>query len=196
MKHTHHILAVCLLSPILFSHTIAVFSQEASSSLQGTVTDPNGALIRRARVTAKLRNRVGKTDPRLFETETDDEGQFTFRNLPAGIYEVRVSFEGSESQTEKIVSLRKGEAVEIAIQFGRGCDNISEGSGLINDSDKARVVKPFWQDSFKDPKGRVSRRRVRKTLWPYCPSSNRYCCWYARTIPVFSDDGNLMGSFC
>lgn len=150
---------VVYLSLILFSNMVAVSSQTTSSSLHGTITDPHEALIPRAKVIAKLRSQVGKIDPRLFETETNDEGQFILRNLPPGVYEVRISFEGSESQTEKIVSLRKGEAVEIAIQLGRGCDKISEGSGLINDSDKAQVVKLTLEQILNPKLGLLEKRQ-------------------------------------
>lgn len=137
----HHILVVHLLNLILFSQPAAVFSQTASSSLYGTVSDSNGILIPRAKVLATLRGPISTGSPRLFETETNDEGKFSLRNLPSAVYEVRVSFAGSESKAEEIVFVPKGETVEIAIQFGRGCDGIAGGAGVVNDVDKAEVVR-------------------------------------------------------
>src|SRR6266481_8020115 len=141
MKRTSHILVIYTLKLILLCQPLAIFSQMATGSLGGTVTDTLGALIPGARVIATLRDAPATGGSRVFETKTNDEGKFNLKNLPSGVYEVRVSFEGSEAQVGRIVSVPKGTAVEIAIEFGRGCDTISEQQGVVGDEDRAEVVR-------------------------------------------------------
>lgn len=141
MKQTTSRYFSCVLNLILFCQPVAVFSQMATGSLYGTVTDTHGALIPRAKVIATLRDALAAGGPRVFETETNEEGKFNLKNLPSGVYRVGVSFEGSEAQIERIVSVPKGRTVEIVIEFGRGCDKISERSGVVRDEDRAEVVR-------------------------------------------------------
>ena len=141
MKHPYYRLITFTLNVILFCHTSAVLSQTTTGSLSGTVTDVNGGLIPRAKVGARLRDALIADGRGVFKTETDDEGKFTIKNLPTGVYEVRVSFEGSEAQIERIVSVPKGKTVELAIEFSHACDQVSERSGVVNDEDKAHVVR-------------------------------------------------------
>jgi hypothetical protein len=66
------------------ANTNVVFSGELGA-LSGTVTDPSGAVIANASVTA-TRYGVGET----YRAESDGEGHFLLRNLKPGAYEVRV----------------------------------------------------------------------------------------------------------
>src|SRR5205085_330038 len=57
-----------------------------SGAISGTITDPQGAVIANATVRA-----THKPTGAVFETKSDNEGQYLLRNLPAGFYEVRCS---------------------------------------------------------------------------------------------------------
>jgi len=61
----------------------------STGAITGTVTDPNGAAVAGATVTAK-----NKRTSLEFSTTSNDSGQYLIRNVPAGIYEVRFSSPG------------------------------------------------------------------------------------------------------
>jgi len=159
MKLTPNRLVIYTLTLILFCQPVAVFSQIGASSICVTVTSTLGALFPRAKVVATLRDAPATGGPRVFETETNEEGKFNLRNLPAGVYEVRVSFKGSEAQVERIVSVPKGTAVEIAIEFGRGCDTISDRSGVVGDEDRAEVVRLTLAQVFSSKSGLLEQEQ-------------------------------------
>jgi Carboxypeptidase regulatory-like domain/TonB dependent receptor len=62
------------------------WSQEVSAAITGTVTDPNGAVIKGAEVTA-IDTQRGTT----FTAGTNDSGVFNIERLPVGTYQVKVS---------------------------------------------------------------------------------------------------------
>ena len=66
---------------------VALRGQSATASLQGTITDPSGALVPQALV--QLRGRGGE-----HRSMTDDSGRYTFPTLPTGKYNVRVIAKG------------------------------------------------------------------------------------------------------
>jgi len=59
-----------------------------SGGITGTVTDQSGAVVAKTKVTAEMNEKI------WFETETDDSGRYTFRNLPTGTYSVRAQRPG------------------------------------------------------------------------------------------------------
>jgi len=118
-----------------------VVSSQATGSLYGVVTDKQGSLVPRAAVVATLKGAPSGPGSRIFETETNDRGRFKLENLPFGLYDVHVSFAGSGVQIGRTVSVPRGKAVEIDFELGYGCDEISEASGIVNDADKAEVVR-------------------------------------------------------
>ena len=73
---------------ILFTTTLAS-AQTFRGTILGTVTDPNGAVVAGAKVTAK------NTSTGLERsTTTDEAGNYTIPELPIGPYEVRVEQTG------------------------------------------------------------------------------------------------------
>ena len=66
-----------------------VSAQTGGASIEGTVSDQNGAVIRGARVDARA-----LASGLLTTTKTDSAGRYEFRRLPPGDYRVSVSSEG------------------------------------------------------------------------------------------------------
>ena len=66
--------------------------QSATATLTGTVTDPAGAVISGATVTA-----TQKTTGLQRETTTNSEGLYVLTNLPPGEYEVKIQATNSIS---------------------------------------------------------------------------------------------------
>ena len=74
---------------LIFSLSVVVSAQTFRGTILGTVTDPNGALVAGAKVTAK------NTSTSLERsTISDDAGNYTIAELPIGPYEVRVEQSG------------------------------------------------------------------------------------------------------
>src|ERR1700728_85627 len=77
---------------IASAHQQLAYSQELTGGLEGTVKDPSGAVVPRAKIvitgTALIGSKV---------LVTDSSGYYHFANLPAGTYALTVSAEGFET---------------------------------------------------------------------------------------------------
>ena len=60
-----------------------------SGAIAGTITDPNGAVVANANVTA-----THKQSAQTFNATSDAEGKYLLRNLPTGLYEVHFAASG------------------------------------------------------------------------------------------------------
>lgn len=79
----------------------AAFAQEATAGITGTVTDPTGASVQNATVTARDVDR-GST----FPTQTNSDGVYVFPRLPVGNYEVRVEASGFQTSVRPGITLQ------------------------------------------------------------------------------------------
>src|SRR5919112_2206659 len=78
-----------LLSAALVSLSLsplALAAQQPTGSIEGSVADPQGAVVPNATVTAKSKS-TGQTRT----ATSNDEGQYQFSQLPPDTYEVRVA---------------------------------------------------------------------------------------------------------
>lgn len=91
-------------------------AQQAVATLTGIVTDPNGAVIPGASVTATNR------ETNLSRTAaTNNEGVYVISSLPVGNYEVKVSAQGFETKiSEAPVSLNVGQTVTLDAELKIG----------------------------------------------------------------------------
>ena len=87
-----------LLRVTLFSFLVWVvaaslaWAQLPTSTLNGIVTDPQGAAVAGAKVTL-----TSKATGLTRDTSTGSEGQYVFANLPPGDYPVQVKIGGASS---------------------------------------------------------------------------------------------------
>ena len=94
--------------------TISAFSQQPTATLTGIVTDPNGAVIQGATVTA-----TNKTTNLSRTTTTNDEGVYVISSLPVGSYEVKVSANNfPQTITYPSVNLNVGQTVNLNAELG------------------------------------------------------------------------------
>src|SRR5712671_4363319 len=84
-------LFLSLAVPACFGQASAINGQ-----IEGTVTDPTGAVVPGAAVTIENVNTGFKR-----ELKTDSSGFFRFTVLPLGTYDVRVSTSGFSAETRK-----------------------------------------------------------------------------------------------
>jgi TonB family protein len=92
--------ALCLLFPLASLHLTA---QSLSGKTSGTIHDPSGAGV--ANATIIMSNLEAKT---IDMTTSDREGNFTFKPLPSGTYELQVLKHGFETYRVPQVSLDAG----------------------------------------------------------------------------------------
>lgn len=96
---------------------IGVFGQQAANaSLGGTVTDPSGAVIAGAKVTATSRA-TGKK----YETVTNGEGAYALPNLAPGDYEVRVEARGFGTKVSReavVLEVGRRLVLDVAMSVG------------------------------------------------------------------------------
>src|SRR5712671_589401 len=95
--------------------TIAGFGQTFRGSINGTVTDPSGAVVANANVTA---TNVA-TAVAITATSTSD-GAFSFQDLPLGTYKISVSAPGFKSVTVDNVNVTAGGAYTLPVKLSVG----------------------------------------------------------------------------
>jgi outer membrane receptor protein involved in Fe transport len=92
-----------------------LYAQETTGGLQGTVKDPSGALVPRAKVLLSSPAMVGSK-----EVITDSSGYYRFANLPPGVYMVMVTAQGFQTARLEKVAIAVGRlpTVDIALTVG------------------------------------------------------------------------------
>ncbi len=92
-----------------------VFSQETTGGLQGTVKDPSGAVVPKAKVVLTSTAMVGSK-----ELVTDSSGFYRFANLPPGDYSLTVTATGFKGYKHEGISIGIGRVptADIALQVG------------------------------------------------------------------------------
>ena len=87
----------------------------ASGAISGTVTDPSGAVVGGADVSAK--NNVTE---QTFTAKTDNEGVYLLRNLPAGFYSVQFSAAGFRGYAITNVPVRSSNMTKLDARLSLG----------------------------------------------------------------------------
>ena len=90
----------------------------ASGAIAGTVTDPSGAALPGAQVSAK--NNI--TD-QIFTAKADNEGAYLLRNLPAGFYSVQISAAGFRGYAIINVPVRSSNMTKLDARLSLGTVN-------------------------------------------------------------------------
>jgi hypothetical protein len=97
---------------VLFSLALSAAAQTYRGAINGTVTDPSGAVIPDAEV--KARNKA--TDVTASTTSTSD-GQFAFQDLPVGSYVVSVTGSGFPEMTVDNVMVTQGSIYTLPVKL-------------------------------------------------------------------------------
>ena len=104
--------AVSLLT-IAFIMTVGVIAQSNTGSITGVVTDPTGAVVPNATVTA---TNQGTNEKRT--VQTDDEGRYEVPSLSTGVYTIEATGAGFRPTTVKDLRLAVGEKARTDIALG------------------------------------------------------------------------------
>ena len=103
---------------------LAAYAQQMGTAvLNGIVTDPQGAVVKAAQVTARQSaTSVERT------TNTNGEGIFVFNDLMPGVYEVRVDAGGFASFVAPI-SVEVGQQAKLRATLGVEASDVMDDSG-------------------------------------------------------------------
>jgi hypothetical protein len=104
--------------PALFGHTLFVgvaYSQFSRANLNGTVTDPSGAVVPNARVEVVAPDIGFKT-----ETLTGNAGVYSLNGLANGKYDLTVSAAGFKTSVTKGIALSVGETRTLNVRLEVG----------------------------------------------------------------------------
>ena len=134
VKTARNFLFVCVL--FLCASSLAL-AQAGRGSISGVVSDPSGAIVNGAKVSA-LNQATGVT----LHTVTSDAGLYSFVSLPPGTYVVTASREGFESvaQDKVLVTVDQATTVNIALRVGSVTETVTvSGTGALVDTSNSTV---------------------------------------------------------
>src|SRR5579872_3959141 len=106
-----------LIAPLclMIAAAMSLKAQAVYGNLIGTVTDPSGAVVAGAKVTARSVNQNISTT-----ATTNDSGNYTMAQLPPGQYEITEEKAGFNSVVQKnvVVSVGQSARVDASLQVG------------------------------------------------------------------------------
>ena len=124
MNMVRNVLAFVMLTCLSLS------AQQITGNIRGTVTDPSGAVIRGAAVTARQAE-TGLSR----EATTDRDGNFVLLELPVGHYHLQVAASGFQEYMQDGITLNVNETASISPHLVVGSEKqqvvVSGDAGLI-----------------------------------------------------------------
>ena len=121
----------------LFLLAVSAIAQFGSGALTGTVADSSGAAVVGARLT--LTNTATGVQASF---TSDDRGDYTFRNVPPGTYDLMVTKPGFETYTQKGIAVTINQSVraDATLKIGAQNETVSvEGSNSLINYDNGTV---------------------------------------------------------
>ncbi len=121
LKRLIHVLSVLLVIGVS-----TVIAQTGTSSISGTVTDPKGALVPAAMVTAR-NEATGVT----YTQTTTDAGIYSFPSLPVGSYTISVEHPGYKTyqRTNNVLQVNTPLTVDATMEVGQVSELVNVQSG-------------------------------------------------------------------
>lgn len=133
-------LALACLAPLLYA--------QSTGRISGVVTDPSGAAVQNASVTATSAETALKRT-----TNTNGEGIFVFPDLPIGTYTVETTVQGFRPEKKENVALLTGQSLDLKFSLVLGQTSqsvdVSEGAPLIQ-TDSSSVQTSVAQTQMQD----------------------------------------------
>ncbi len=139
--------ALFVLVPSFFCFCEPYCSAQVSANLSGLITDPSGAAVSRATVTARnVSTRISRT------ASTNQAGYYQISELPVGEYEIRVSKDGFAEGVRSGVRLVVDQeaTVDLSLRIGK----VSEQVKVSGDA-------PVVNGMTRDISGLVGERQVK-----------------------------------
>ena len=131
--HSYVLKALFLIGCLLCIYTPTTFAQQTLGSINGSLMDSSGAVIRGAEVKAR-----SLATNLTVNATTKDDGSFSMADLPIGTYEVKFSKDGFESATypEIIVQGNRTITISARLKPGTVAENVTvNATPLLNQTD-------------------------------------------------------------
>ena len=159
------------------------WSQEVTASITGTVTDPRGAALPGATVTATSQER-GQTYTAL----TNDTGLYRIAQLPVGTYTVKIETSGFAlaSYPAFVLTLNQVARVDVAMKVGQANETIEVSGAAPVLATETTQVDTVINSATNDNLPLASRNYVQLTL--LAPGS-------VSTDPSSFNNGNNTGGY-
>src|SRR5256885_12577440 len=161
--------------------SLAAFAQETTAGVQGTVKDPQGAVVPNATVTVQGPALIGQKT-----STTDSAGNYHIEQLPPGVYTLTVNAAGFGQLTQKDLKLETGALpnVNVTLKIGQAEQTVEvSAEAQFVDVTQSKVQTNVTQDILAGiPKGRSFQSVI-----PFAPG--------ARQEPLQSTRGNRLGGF-
>ena len=110
-----YVVVSCITIALVFFLSSSLIAQVTTADIVGSVTDPSGAIVANATVTAKNQGTaVTRT------TSSGSSGDYTFTLLPLGAYTVSVEAKGFKTFVSKNVALSAGDRVRVDAPLALG----------------------------------------------------------------------------
>jgi len=126
----------------------ALYAQGPVGTLNGTITDPAGAVVPGATVVA-THNATGVES----KTTSTSSGTYTLPYLPAGTYTIRVNAPGFQTSTAENVILRVAQTMTINLSLTVGTMNqtvVVSATPELLESDSAEIGQYITTEEYKD----------------------------------------------
>jgi carboxypeptidase family protein/TonB-dependent receptor-like protein len=139
MKQRIQLLAAFL---AVLSFAALLWAQTPTGAIEGTVTDPAGAVVPRARVTV-MEAETGRNIP----LTTNDIGFYSARNLLPGRYSVKVEFAGFAAKELKDIVVNSGAVVNgsVALEIGKTGEVVEVSAQAISVDTTRQTVDSIIQ---------------------------------------------------
>jgi hypothetical protein len=120
----------CMLVLVLVMTSLASWAQ-FTSAIEGTVTDPSGAVLANAKVTLK-NEETGAT----LSVQSSDSGNFRFTPLPAAVFTVTATAQGFQTTVQEHIRVEAAETKAVNIRMVVGGT-----ASVVTVSDEAAAVE-------------------------------------------------------
>src|SRR5215831_3914966 len=119
MRFARSAMVIVLVAAVAAVLSVALFAQETTAGLQGTVKDASGAVVGNAHVVVRGTTLAG--DKSL---DTDTTGYYRFANLPPGLYSIQVSAKGFKTVKREGLTLEVGHlpTVDVTLEVGASAE--------------------------------------------------------------------------
>ncbi len=126
MKNTMRFIVRSVLTLCLALATSNAIAQQTVGSIEGTVRDPQSAVVQNAEVSARnVATNLTRT------TTTNDSGDYRFLDLPPGTYEVKVSAANFKQTlvSDVVVQVNTGTRQDIKVEIGGATEIVNIEAG-------------------------------------------------------------------
>ncbi len=157
-------LGIFILCAALSCSTATVLAQNSAGSLTGTVADPSGSSVDKAKVVARQ-----DSTGRQFETTTTSEGLYVFPNLDVGSYTLIVEQSGFKKLTRPnvVISISNRTVADLKLEVGDLTQTVTVTSDApLLQTTTSEVGSSLPPKLFRDARSLPVGCATPRTSWP------------------------------